>query len=74
MEEDISKMQNQNALLLEKEKAQMAFSLRIFKCANRVCELEFPIFQELSDAITYCPKCSGAIIKPAGIMRVSKLD
>jgi len=41
---------------------------------NSVCELEFPIFQYNSNAITYCPKCRGMIVRKAGILRVGILD
>ena len=57
-----------------RESKQDVLKLLLFKCANRVCELEFLIFEERVDSIAYCPKCKGMIVKNLGALRVGIVE
>ncbi|MDA4129142.1 MAG: hypothetical protein OK457_00070 [Thaumarchaeota archaeon] len=51
---------------------QNVLRLLVFKCSNRVCEFEFPIFDEgMKNSIAYCPKCGGVILHTKGVLKVT---
>ncbi len=48
--------------------------LLLFHCENRACEMEFPVFQEQSNSIVYCPRCKGMVVKKTdSIIRVTRI-
>ena len=56
----------------ETARTQNILRLLVFKCANRVCEFEFPIFDEgMKNSIAYCPKCGGVILHAKGVLKVT---
>jgi hypothetical protein len=67
---DLERSENLPILGKSIEPKQKVLKLLIFQCMNRICELEFLILEDNSNAITYCPKCKGMIVKKEGILRV----
>jgi len=60
---------------LEERPTGEIMRLSLFRCENRACEMEFPVFQEQSNSIVYCPRCKGMIIKKTvPVIRVARVS